>query len=284
MALLSHPRPEPKGSAILANVRLGVRILLLVLLVIPCLAFHGLWGLFRIPSPWPRFFLGLTARVIGVVVTTTGARLKRDVFYVANHVGWVDIPILAGATGCAFVAQDLIAGWPVIGWLARRNYTVFVSRTDRLGIGGQIETLRAAIAERTPVAIFPEGTTTNGRSLLPFKPGLFAVMMPPPKPMMVQPVVLHFDAVGVALAWVCDETAAQNALRVFRNGQVMRVCVEFLPPFDPGAQPDRKAIATQARTAIAGALAARTGYPLEPYERFLPPYGSAAPDAVEDAG
>jgi len=257
------------------------RVILLLIVLAPVLVLHGIWGVCHSPSPWPRVFLYVTARICGVLVSTTGARVKSDVFYVSNHTGWIDIPIIAGMTGTAFVAQDKIADWPVIGWLAKRNYTVFVSRTDRLGIEAQIETLRAAIAERTPITIFPEGTTTDGRSLLPFKPSLFAVMVPPPKPMLVQPVVLHFDAVGVDLAWVCEETAGQNALRVFRNGRMMRVHVEFLSPFDPGDHPNRKAIAAQARAQIATALEARLGKKLNPHQRFLPPYSPAPAEAIE---
>ncbi len=255
-------------------------MLLLVSLLLPGLVLHGLWGVLRIPSPWPRVFLFLTARICGIIVSTSGARITRDVFYVANHVGWVDVPIVAGVTGTAFVAQALIADWPVIGWLARRNYTVFVSRTDRLAIEGQIETLRAALAESTPVTIFPEGTTTDGRSLLPFKPSLFAVMVPPPKPMLVQPIALHFDTVGVDLAWVCEETAIQNALRVMRNGRMMRVEVEFLAPIDPAVTGDRKAIAAQAQAQMTLALEMRIGHKLNPHQRFLPPYSSLADDVI----
>ncbi len=269
----------------MGNVRLAIRVGLIAILLLPTLLLHGLWGVFRIPSPWPRVFLLGTARICGIIVTTSGKRVKSEVFYVANHVGWFDIPIIAGVTGCAFVAQDKISDWPIIGWLARRNYTVFVSRTNRLGIGGQIEVLRAAISERTPITIFPEGTTTDGRSLLPFKPGLFAVMVPPPKPMQVQPVALHFDAVGVDLAWVCHETAPENGLRVFRNARRIRVNVEFLPPYDPAALSDRKSISARARGAIENALELRIGHKLNPSQRFLPPYGPEPADgAAADGG
>jgi len=268
---------------VIGNIRLAIRVALLVMFLVPALLMHALWGVFRIPSPWPRFFLFVTARLMGIIVKTYGKRVPSDVFFVANHMGWIDIPIIAGVTGCAFVAQDAIAKWPIIGWLARRNYTVFVSRTDRLGIGGQIETLRAAIAERTPITIFPEGTTTDGRSLLPFKPGLFAVMVPPPKPMMVQPVALHFDAVGVDLAWVCHETAPENGLRVFRNARRVRVGVHFLEPFDPGEQPDRKSISARARNAIAERLESCIGKPLNSFQRFVPPYIAEPVEAEEPA-
>ncbi|MFX7942112.1 1-acyl-sn-glycerol-3-phosphate acyltransferase, partial [Acinetobacter baumannii] len=78
---------------------------------------------------------------------------------------------------------------PVIGWLARQNRTVFVSRADRMGVAEQINQLREALAEAWAITIFPEGTTTDGQSLLPFKPSLLAVLDPPPPGIMVQPVV-----------------------------------------------------------------------------------------------
>lgn len=274
----------PQKANLVGNVRLGVRVGLIALLLLPALVMHALWGVLRIPSPWPRFFLFATAHICGIMVKTSGKRVRSDVFYVSNHVGWFDIPIIAGTTGCAFVAQEPIRDWPVIGWLARRNYTVFVSRTDRLGIGGQIETLRWALAERTPVTIFPEGTTTDGRSLLPFKPGLFEVVVPPPKPMQVQPVALHFNDVGSKLAWVCHETAPENALRVFRNSRLIQVEVEFLEPFTPESVGDRKAISARARSQIATALETRLGRPLNSNKRFIPPYPDPVADEAEAIG
>ena len=213
----------------------------------------------RLTSPWPRIFLGCVAYICGVRVKSGGRALKRDVFFVANHIGWIDIPIVAGVTGTAFVAQDGIASWPVIGWLASLNKTIFVSRTDRLGIEGQIAMIRNALMQRRPITIFPEGTTTDGRSLLPFKPSLFAAVAPVSKDMpshaiMVQPIALDFDAVGQALAWVGEESAPANALRILRNKGVMRVVVVFLAPFDPTEHANRKAIAAEARVRIAASL------------------------------
>jgi hypothetical protein len=80
---------------------------------------------------------------------------------------------------------------------------------------------------------------------------------------------------------VCEETAAQNALRIFRNGRLIRVCVEFLTPLDPLALGDRKAISAHARSAIVEALEARIGKKLNPHRRFLPPYGPPESDAIE---
>jgi 1-acyl-sn-glycerol-3-phosphate acyltransferase len=224
-----------------------------------CLPLHALWRASGRPSPWARRFLAYAARACGARVRVVGTPLRHDVFFVANHLSWIDIPILGGVTGTAFVSQDKIRDWPIVGWLAQLNHTVFVSRTDRMAVDTQIAELRAALAEHQPVAIFPEGTTTDGRSLLPFKPPLFQVLLPPPRALRIQPVVLDFDDAGKSLAWIGEETAPQNAWRVFRRPGSFAVTVHFLEPFDPGDHPNRKAISAESRRRIADGLSATLG-------------------------
>lgn len=243
----------------IASLRLALRLTALLITLAACLP--GVL-LAPAPSPWPRRFLAATARILGVRITTHGTPRLHDVFYVANHVGWIDIPILASRTGTAYVSQDKIRDWPLVGWLARLNNTVFVSRTDRRSVGTQVDALRTALTQHQPVAIFPEGTTTDGRSLLPFKPALFAVLLPPPRALLIQPVALCFDDVGQSLAWIGEETAPQNAWRIFTNTRPIRCHIRFLAPFDPGDHPDRKAIAAESRSRIAAALAAHYGHPV----------------------
>ncbi len=245
---------DPVGA-----MRLAGRGLWLTAALAICLPLHALWRTFGKPSPWARQFLYLASRACGVHVTVVGTPLRQDVFYVANHVSWIDIPIIGGLTGTAFVSQDKIRGWPIIGWLAQLNHTVFVSRTDRMAVDTQIAELRAALAERQPVTIFPEGTTTDGRSLLPFKAPLFQVLLPPPRALRIQPVVLEFDDAGKDLAWIGTETAPENAWRVFRRKGSFGVRVHFLDPFDPGEHPNRKEVSAESRRRIATALSATLG-------------------------
>lgn len=239
--------------------RLAFRVAWLLAAMALCVPLHGLWRLFGRPSPWPQRFLGAAARACGARVSTVGTPRRHDVFYVANHLSWIDICILGGATGTAFVSQDKIRDWPIIGWLAQLNHTVFVSRTDRMTVGSQVDELRAALAEHQPVAIFPEGTTTDGRSLLPFKAPLFAVLFPPPRALVIQPVLLDFDEAGKGLAWIGEETAPENAWRVLSRPGTFHVIVRFLEPFDPGDHPHRKMISAEARRRIAAALSQSLG-------------------------
>ncbi|MGF7147252.1 1-acyl-sn-glycerol-3-phosphate acyltransferase [Sphingomonas zeicaulis] len=251
MASRSIGRADPLGW-----LRFAVRVAALLILLILHVPLHFLWRLLRQPSPWPRHFLACVAWVAGARVHVVGAPVAHDVFYVANHLGWIDIPVIAGASGAAFVAQDGIARAPVVGWLSSLNNTIFVSRSDRLGVAEQIEALRVAVSVHQPVTIFPEGTTTDGSFLLPFKPALFAAMAPPPRPMLVQPLLLDYGAAGSDIAWIGEEKGDANAIRVLQRKGCFKVTLHFLEPYDPAALDGRKAVSAEARARISSALAA----------------------------
>ena len=237
----------------MSNVRAVTRLALLVGWLGIALVLHGLTRLVRAPSPWPRIFLGGSARLFGARPRITGMPLRRDVVFLANHLSWLDILLLAGASGTAFVAKGQLAQVPLIGWLCGLNRTIFVSRGDRMGVARQVEELRAAIGEAWAVAIFPEGTTGDGVTLLPFKASLLAALDPPPSGLRVQPVRIDYGAATRELAWVGDESGQSHAARVLRRPGGFDAHLAFLPPFDPAGM-DRKQIAAEARDRIATAL------------------------------
>jgi 1-acyl-sn-glycerol-3-phosphate acyltransferase len=224
------------------------------------LPLHLVWHLLKLPSPWAMLFLRISTRALGARVTVYGQPLRKDVFFVANHISWHDIPILAGITGTSFVAQDGVRAWPIIGWLAKLNRTIFISRTEKQNVAQQVAELREAIAENWSVTLFPEGTTSDGLGLLPFKQSLFATLAPPPKPMMIQPVLLDFGNEGRDIAWIGEETGWESAWRAFTRPGSYNVGVHFLEPFDPGALADRKLVCALARARLAEALSAKLGY------------------------
>lgn len=216
------------------------------------LPLHGLWRLFRRPSPWPRLFLGGVARIVGARPRVIG-RARRRVVFVANHLSWIDIPLLAGATGTAFVAKAELDAVPLVGWLCRLNATIFVARDDRLAVAAQIDRVRAALAGPAAVTMFPEGTTGDGVTLLPFKAALLAALDPPPPGVLVQPVRIDYGAATRELAWVGAETGPHHAARVLRRRGGFVATLRFLDPFDPAACGGRKAIAAEARRRIEAA-------------------------------
>jgi 1-acyl-sn-glycerol-3-phosphate acyltransferase len=245
--------------------RLWTRVVLLAVTLLIAIPFHYLWRFVRLSSPWPRLFLGTAARICGARVRVVGVPLKRDVFYISNHVSWIDICAIAGASGTAFVAKAEIRDAPVVGWLATLNRTVFVAREDRLGVAEQINALRETLAENWSVTVFPEGTTTDGRSLLPFKTSMLKVLEPPPPGVMVQPVLLDYGPVGADIAWIGDESGKANAMRLFARKEGFRVAVHFLEPFYPRDFPGRKAIAAESKRRIEVALSGVMCGPVPPF-------------------
>jgi 1-acyl-sn-glycerol-3-phosphate acyltransferase len=256
-------RPPPIGF--MGWVRIWIRAIGIVAILIPLVALHYLWRALHQSSPWPRLFLGWTGWIAGARVERMGKPVRRDVVFISNHISWIDILVIAGASGSAFVAKAEIRAAPVVGWLSTLNRTVFVAREDRTGVGEQIDRLREALADTWSVTIFPEGTTDDGRSLLPFKSSLLKILEPAPSGVVVQPLMLDYGMVGPDIGWLGDEGGADNALRVLARPGSFRVGICFLEPFSPAEFIGRKAIAAEARTRIAAALSTVLGRPVETF-------------------
>ena len=232
-------------------IRAAARLAMLVVALLSALLLHGAWRLMRAPSPWPRLFLGTVARILGARVRVVGQPLRRDVVVLANHLSWIDILLLAGATGTAFVAKSELRDVPLIGWLCTLNHTVFVARGDRMNVAAQVTQLRDALRRPWPVTIFPEGTTGDGVTLLPFKAALLGALDPAPEGLVIQPVRIDYGAATAELAWIGDEPGAGHARRVLARRGRFTATLYFLEPFAPTG--DRKAIAADARARIAAA-------------------------------
>jgi 1-acyl-sn-glycerol-3-phosphate acyltransferase len=234
-------------------IRFAWRALLIVLGLLVCVPLHYLSLPFG-RSRWPRRFLGWVAYAAGMRVRAEGRPLEQSVLFLANHLSWLDIMVLAGASGTAFVAKEEVGQWPVIGWLARLNRSVFVARSARSAVRHQADSLRAALASGLPVALFPEGTTEGGVEILPFRASLVASLFPPIPGVLLQPVALDYGDAAHDIAWVGDEGAFANARRILSRPGTADVLVRFLAPIDPAEAGDRKVLAARARDEILDAL------------------------------
>ena len=241
------------------RIRFILRSLGLVAALLVFVPLHYLYRIFRYGSPFPMWFLGTAAWICGARVRRIGTPLRRDVFFVANHISWIDILALAGASGTAFVAKQELSEVPIIGWLCSLNRTVFVKRENRMGVAEQVNALREALADNWSVTVFPEGTTTDNRSLLPFKTSMLSVLEPPPPGVLVQPVMLDYGKVGEEIGWIGDEGGINNARRVLGRKGSFRVDIHFLEPFSPDQYRGRKAIGQKAREEIETALIESVG-------------------------
>ena len=251
--------------------RIAGRSLGLIVLLLVFVPLHYLYRIFAYGSPFPMLFLRYAARVCGARVEVVGTYLKRDVFFVANHISWIDILAMAGASGTAFVAKAELASAPVVGWLASLNRTVFVKREHRMGVAEQINALKEALVDNWSVTVFPEGTTTDGQSLLPFKTSMLSVLEPPPPGVLVQPVILDYGPVAEWIGWIGEEGGLNNAKRVLSRKGSFKVRLHNLEPFSPEDFKGRKAIANESRRRIEEALIEIRGHPLRPFAHTVAP-------------
>ena len=239
--------------------RVGMRIAGLLGLFFACLLPHLLsrWILGR--SPWPRRFLAAAAWIVGARVRIVGEQIRLHTLLICNHVSWLDILLLGGATGCAFVSKDEL-GHSLVHWMADQNRTLYIRRSHRRGSADQAKAIAAALRRPQPLALFPEGTTGPGDHLLPFRSALLEAVAPAPRQVEVRPVAIDYGAASLEIGWH-GESGTDNVLRVLGRKGPLPVIVHVLQPLERSE--DRKQLAHRARERIAAALAAssspRTG-------------------------
>ncbi len=244
----------PRPVSALGWARIVIRILAMTALLLACLPLYYLWRIVGAHNPWSRIFLGGVAWLAGVEVRVAGQKVHRGAFLLVNHVSWIDIPAIAGATGSAFVGHDGLASMPVLRWLCEMNDTVFVARHDRTSVADQVAKVRAAIKDTGALAIFPEGTTSDGTGLLPFKSSLLSALDPVPPGIAVQPVLLDYGPEAAALSWVGEEHGLDNFKRILARSRPVQLTIHFLPPLAGDSLTNRKTMAAAAREAMVLAL------------------------------
>ena len=188
---------------------------------------------------------------LGVEVEADLTHAVPGALLVANHISWIDIYVINVALPAALVSKEEVRRWPLIGWLAAKNDTVFLRRGSR----GHARIINQQVAEilgkGKHVAVFPEGTTTDGRSLLHFHAALIQPALAAGRPVL--PVAISY--------WELD---GQRSLAPRYDGDIsMGQCTSAIlgrkrliarlvtTPLRGLNGEDRKQVAAEAREAIA---------------------------------
>ncbi|MCL6684391.1 lysophospholipid acyltransferase family protein [Sphingomonas alba] len=248
MASLSIAAAELPSSRLRAYRRLAGLLLFFALCVPPHLVAKAFGR-----SRWPRRFLKLVAWGAGIDFRIDGPLASRGTLLLANHVSWLDIPILAAATGCAFVSKAEVQDHWFLKWIADQNETIYIDRSVLRSIHGQLDALSNGLKRPKPLALFPEGTVSDGGRLLPFKPSLLSAVAPPPEGVIIRPVAIDYGRIASIIGWGTGEPGLQNFFRVLGLKGRHTVTLHMLPALPP--DPDRKLLARHAHDAIAAALA-----------------------------
>jgi lyso-ornithine lipid O-acyltransferase len=258
-------------------VRAGARLIVYLLLTVPLMPVQAL--LVALGLRWarrlPHVYHRLCCRIFGIELVVEGdIAPARPTLFVANHISYLDIEVMSAAVETSFVAKREIARWPLFGWLARLQQTVFIERRAR-GIEGERDELSRRLEEGANVVLFPEGTSSDGNRLLPFKSALFSVAerSVDGAPLVVQPVTIAYTRLdGMPLgrpirpfiAWYGDMDLAPHLWFALGLGRIT-AAVRFHPPVTLAAFGSRKALAAHCQHTIAAALeAANLGRPLAP--------------------
>jgi 1-acyl-sn-glycerol-3-phosphate acyltransferase len=241
-----------------------------------CLAIPG-----RAKVAFPRFFWGRFAAALGLEVRIVGELASkatgRPVIFVSNHSSWVDVPVVGAVLPASFVAKGEIDGWPVVRTIARLGRTIFVSR-QRGSTVRERDAMQEVLARGGNLILFPEGTSSDGSRVLPFRSSFFAVaegkgIEDPNRRPLVQPVSVVYDRLNglpagrssrPVFAWYGDMDLASHFWRMAQHLD-MRVTVLLHAPLDPATFPDRKSLSQAVWQTVAdGASILRQNRPARP--------------------
>lgn len=181
----------------------------------------------------------------GLEVDATGPIPIGPVILAANHLSWLDPIVIAALVPCAPVSKLDVARWPVIGSIARELGVVFVSRGDPASGARALNAAASALAHGVSVLNFPEGTTTLGTTVLPFRPGIFGTARRAGIP--VVPVALAYHP--RSLAWVGDATFLPHYLALATRRHA-RATVRFGTALRPTAGMRAAELASAARAEV----------------------------------
>ena len=220
-------------------------------------------------ASFPRFYHRQCCRILGLRVRRIGHPAQaRPVLFAANHISYIDITVLGSLIAGSFIAKDEVARWPLFGWLARLQRSVFIDRRVRSTVQ-QRDSIAGRLAAREALILFPEGTSGDGNRLLPFKSALFSVADPRAAgdgaagPVSVQPVSIAYTRldgmpIGRSLrplfAWYGSMAMAPHLWTMLGLGTV-EIVVEFHPPTTLADCGSRKALARYCEEQVAGGLA-----------------------------
>lgn len=245
-------------------------LFLFIALTLPLMPLQQLflWFWPRLGRVFPMYYHRLVSRILGVRVEVIGHMPERAPLLIAsNHVSWLDIVVLSSVAPVSFIAKSDVARWPFFGSLARLQRTVFVDRDRRHATGGSRDEMRERLKAGDALVLFPEGTSGDGRSVLPFKSAFFGAAESPG--VLVQPVTLAYRGHRAlpmtrrmlpTYAWYGDMDLVPHLLGVVRSGPV-EVTVVCHQPLSLTGERTRKALARHAEVEVRQGLVQALHHP-----------------------
>jgi 1-acyl-sn-glycerol-3-phosphate acyltransferase len=215
------------------------------------------WFWPRMARAFPMHYHRLVCRILGIRVELSGKLPERGpLLVVSNHVSWLDIVVLSAVAPVSFVAKREVASWPFFSSLARLQRTVFVDRGRRHATASSRDDMRERLRAGDILVLFPEGTSSDGRRVLPFKSSFFGAAEI--DGVLVQPVSIAYRShrnlpmnrrLMPSYAWYGDMDLAPHLLEALAAGPV-EAAVICHPPLSLSGELTRKALARHAEQQV----------------------------------
>ncbi|MEQ8746454.1 lysophospholipid acyltransferase family protein [Pyruvatibacter sp.] len=258
----------------MATWRAVTRAFCFVAMTLVMMPFQWVLVKFNLPGSrrLPQIYHRLLCLVIGIRVTVKGKPVTdKPVLICANHTSYLDIPVMSTVTPVSFIAKSEVATWPLFGQMAKLQRTVFVERERRTKTREHRNQIHGRIVAGDTLILFPEGTSSDGNRVLPFKSALMSVAQMSvvgddgalDDMVMVQPVSLAYTRVhGIPMgryyrpyfAWYGDMDLVPHLWEVFQTGPI-DVVMEYHDPVSITHAGTRKALATYCEAKVADGVA-----------------------------
>jgi len=191
-------------------------------------------------------------RALEVRVETSG-KMPAEGLVVCNHLGYVDVIVIAAQTPLVFVAKSDVRKWPVIGRLLKSAGTILADRNRRLSATNTAEEIFSAMGKGLPVVLFPEGTSSDGSSVLPFKPTLLQIALDTGK--SITPAAIAYTASsGDVKNDVCYWGDHAFVSHLFRLAKIRNLTARLVIGEAPDLPNDRKIAARVLHDEVSGTL------------------------------
>jgi 1-acyl-sn-glycerol-3-phosphate acyltransferase len=249
------------AGAVKFYIRLGLTVLLCLVMWLIAAIFKLFTGFkpklqYRVICRMMSIWGHTVSRIWGMRIHVSGPRPKAPFFLVTNHISYTDILLVCAVCPAWFISKAEVASWPGIGPLTRMANTIYINRETRRDVGRMNKLIADLVRDGGGVGFFPEGTTTDGTEVLPFKPSLLQPAVDLEIPVTMAAIAYRTQPgqppASEHVAWIGDDAFAPHAKQLL-SGKTFDVYIRFADETCIGD--NRKTLAVRTREVIVKTLA-----------------------------